>query len=167
MTDDDPTTNGKRILGTRVPDTPIHRASMWLEEFRFGDRREEAETETMEDGYWQKFIQETGLLNLTDDDISEAAHYYGINNLRMLTGGRINVLIPSPTGEGHIDLAGIFVSLWADAFCHGVATKAGKVGLSNEEKRKEARRQERATMPPVVDPQMMARAEVPDEPDHE
>lgn len=123
------------IPGTRVPDTPIHRASMWLEEFRFGDRREEAGTEVMEDDYWERFIQETGLTGLTPENIAEAAAYYGHNNIRMLTGGRLNVVIPNPHGEGHLDLGAIFVSLWADAFCHGVATKAGKVGPSNQEKR--------------------------------
>jgi hypothetical protein len=126
------------ILGTRVPDTPIHRASMWLEELKFGEQREDAVVERLEDDFIAKLIRETGLENLTAEQVEEAATYYGVNNLHMLTGGRINVMIPSPTGEGTIDMVGIFVSLWLDAFSHGVATKAGKFGLSNQEKRANA-----------------------------
>jgi hypothetical protein len=122
------------ILGTRVPDTPIHRASMWLEEFRFGDRREEAGTERFDEDEWERFVQETALVGVTGDNIQEAAIYYGLNNLHMLTGGRLEMVIPNPHGEGHLSLSNIFISLWADAFAHGVATKAGKIGVSNEEK---------------------------------
>lgn len=121
------------IPGTRVPDTPIHRASMWLERFRFGDRRKNAGVEDMEDDYWSKFIDQTGLEGLDADDIEEAARYYGHNNVRMLVGNRLNVRIASPTGEGFMDLGSLFVSLWADAFAHGVVTAKGLSGLSNQE----------------------------------
>jgi len=122
-----------RIPGTRVPDTPIHRASMWLEDLRFGDRRRDAGVEAIRDDDYVRFIQECALLGVTVENLKEASSFYGANNARMLTGGRLRVAIPSPTGEGIIDLASIFASVWLDAFMHGAATARGKVGMSNAE----------------------------------
>lgn len=122
----------KNIPGTRVPDTPIHRASMWVEDIKFGEGRPDAVEPVPMGDTWEEFIKATGL-PITAEQLMEAASYYGSNNVRMLTGGRLDVVIPSPTGEGYIDLAAIFASLWADAFFHGVATAQGRTGLSNTE----------------------------------
>ena len=126
MTDD-------RIPGTRVPDTPIHRASMWLEDLKFGEGRATQKPQAVPMGdTWEDFIRETGI-PITVEQMKEAATYYGENMLRMTTGNRVNFAIPNPAGEGFIDGRGIFASLWLDAFMHGAATALGKTGLSNQE----------------------------------
>lgn len=120
-----------RILGTRVPDTPIHRASMWLEDLKFGERRKEAGAEPMGE-LWQRFVT-LSEASFTPEQLQEAADYYGTNNAAVLTGGRLEVTIPAPGGEGVMFLRDIFASLWADAFMHGHATAQGRRGLSNQE----------------------------------
>lgn len=135
-------TDSPLIPGTRVPDHAIHRASMWLEDVKFAERRpdvEQIEQITDNDALWWIFIQETGL-PVTVEQLKESAHYYGLNMLRMTLGNRVNVLMPAPDGKGLIDLTTIFTSLWLDAFQHGVATAQGKRGLSNTEMRDESRR---------------------------
>jgi hypothetical protein len=123
------------IPGTRVPDTPIHRASLWLEDVKFGERRADADLGPEEMGdTFQDFI-DAAEANFTVEQLREAATYYGDNMLHMMTGGRVDFLIPSPTGDGMIDGRGVFASLWLDAFMHGFATARGKIGKSNEENR--------------------------------
>lgn len=126
-----------KIPGTRVPDHAIHRASMWLEDVKFAERRPDVEVPeqiTDDDAVWWIFIEETGL-PVTVEQLKESAVYYGENMLRMTLGNRVNVMMPTPDGKGVMDLRAIFVSLWLDAFQHGVATALGKHGLSNTEMR--------------------------------
>lgn len=124
----------KRIPGTRVPDTAIHRASMWLEDLKFGERRAyTSQPESKEADFEEKFVEATGVRSFTADEMREAAVYYGQNLRRMVLGDRLNIAMPSPTGEGLIDADGIFISLWLDAFEHGIATGLGLRGLSNDE----------------------------------
>jgi hypothetical protein len=126
MTDDN-------IPGTHVPDHAIHRASMWLEDLKFGERREYATPEVVGDT-WEGFLRETEL-PVTVEQLQEAASYYGANMARMTLGNRVNFLVPVPGGQ-MVDAVAIFSSLWLDAFMHGVATAQGKRGLSNEEIRR-------------------------------
>lgn len=123
----------ENILGTRVPDTPIHRASLWLEEVKFGAHRTDAKPVEVEDQYFEDFIRKCKARNLTREQMEEAAQYYGRNMLAMTMGRRVTFAIPSPTGEGMIDAAGVFISLWLDAFMHGYATAKGMSGRSNAE----------------------------------
>jgi hypothetical protein len=123
----------EKIAGTRVPDTPIHRASLWLEEIKYGARREDdPEIEPFELEFFVELIRQCELRDLTPEQIKEAADYYGANMLAMTLGGRVNVMVPAP-GGGFMDFKSIFVSTWLDGWMHGVATKAEKVGLSNDE----------------------------------
>jgi hypothetical protein len=95
-------TDDEKIPGTRVPDTPIHRASMWLEYLKFRERRKDASApEDMDDATWETFVAATGA-NFTVEQMQEAAAYYGQNMLQMMLGGRVDFAIPSPTGKGHI-----------------------------------------------------------------
>lgn len=125
----------EKILGTRVPETPIHRASLWLEDVKWGERRPDVDQiEQLKDedsSYWV-FIQETGL-PVTPEQLKEAMRYYGENFLRMTFGNRINVVMPTPDGKATFDLAAVFSSVWYDGFQHGAATQAGKRGRSNSE----------------------------------
>jgi hypothetical protein len=126
-------TDEEKIPGTRVPDTPIHRASMWLEYLKFRERRKDATApEDMDDATWETFVAATGA-NFTVEQMQEAAAYYGQNMLQMMLGGRVDFAIPSPTGKGHISGRSAFASLWLDAFMHGYATARGKRGMSNLE----------------------------------
>lgn len=125
----------KRIPGTRVPDHAIHRASLWLEDLKYGEGREDAKLQRMDDFTWRAFIEECDL-PVTVEQLQEAATYYGMNMLGMTLGNRVNVRIPAPDGDGFIDLHAIFASLWLDAFMHGAATAIGKSGLSNDEMRR-------------------------------
>lgn len=121
------------ILGTRVPDTPIHRASLWLEDLKYPGRREDATVEDIEPGFVAEFIRQCELRDLTPEQIEEAARYYAMNAHRMLIGNRVMFTIPSPAGEGQTWFLTILVSFWLDAWMHGVATAKGKRGRSNQE----------------------------------
>jgi hypothetical protein len=125
----------EKIPGTRVPDTAIHRASMWLEYLKFGDARRNAGVEKMTDDTFELFVA-AAQVNFTAEQMKEAAQFYGLNMLQMTVGNRVNFMIPSPDGEGLMDGRAVFASLWIDAFMHGVATARGKHGPSNLEAEK-------------------------------
>jgi hypothetical protein len=120
------------ILGTRVPDTAIHRASMWMDDVKFGNRRFEASVEPMEEANftWRAFIEESGA-DFTVEELQEAAKYYGVNLYIGLTGGKVALTVTTPTGQ--MFLHDIFVSVWLDGFMIGYAAAKGKRGLSRAE----------------------------------
>jgi hypothetical protein len=123
------------IPGTSVPDTPIHRASLWLERVKFAERAFAAtEAERMDDTDLDIFVRETGAL-FTPEQLHEAATYYGRSLARQMLGSRVSFQVPSPTGEGFIGPASLFATIWMDAFEHGVATALGKTATTPDEER--------------------------------
>ena len=126
------------IPGTRVPDNPIHRASLWLEELKYGARRDDNPgVEPMEREIFEELIRQCELRGLTPEEIGEAADYYG-RNMAAMTLGQVKVMVSTPgrDGVGLMPLSVAFISAWLDGFLHGVATRAGKSGLSNLEIRR-------------------------------
>jgi hypothetical protein len=118
-----------RILGTVVPDTPIHRASMWLEELRFGERRREADMEEDSAEGFRRFIEATGL-PVTVEQLDEAVVYYATNHKQMFFG---NMKVATNTKVGFLSMEAVLQSVWLDGFQHGVVTAQGKRGLSTAE----------------------------------
>lgn len=121
----------ERIAGTRVPDTAIHRASLWLEEIKYPGRRENAELEGMDEEALRRFLEGVGLaFRCSPDELTEAAKFYGTNLAVMLVG---DVRIVVMTALGPVGVPTMMTSAWVDGFMHGAATVAGKRGLSNDE----------------------------------
>jgi hypothetical protein len=123
------------IPGTVLEDNAIHRASLWLEGVKFGERAgvtNTAEEITDDDWLWFAVIEECKL-PVSVEQLKTAATHYGINMRAMTIGDRVNFAIPAPGGNGVMSADTIFISLWLDAFCHGAATAAAKYGLSRTE----------------------------------
>lgn len=128
------------VLGTRVPDTAIHRASFWLEKMKFGERRRDAGVEVQEAAIYDRFIEATGI-KVTPDELMEACRYYATNNARMLApAAALSVSVQHPAGEEHgfVTILELFLSVWMDGFMHGAATTAGLTGRSNSEEDEQA-----------------------------
>lgn len=124
-----------KIPGTRVPDNPIHRASLWVESLKYAPDVRAAGDEAVErldDFAWRAFVEESGL-PITVEQLVDAVEFYGENLRRMIVGNRLNFMMPMPGGEGMMDLGGVFKSVWFDGFEHGAGTALGKRGLSNQE----------------------------------
>jgi hypothetical protein len=122
------------IPGTVLEDNVIHRASLWLEGVKFGERAgvtNAAEEITDDDYIWIAVIEECKL-PVSVEQLKDAATHYGINMRVMTIGNRVNFAVPAPSG-GVMSADTIFISLWIDAFCHGAAAVAGKYGLSRTE----------------------------------
>lgn len=123
----------EHIPGTSVPDTPIHRASLWLERVKFGERAfTTTAPESLDETDEIIFVRETGE-KFTPEQMREAASYYGRSLARQMLGNRISIRVPSPVGEGFIGAESIFATVWLDAFQHGVATALGKTAQTDEE----------------------------------
>lgn len=129
-----------------LPDNPIHRASLWLERLKFGERAFTAtDVEQHADGtmgHTRFILEETGLVEeLTPEDVQLACLYYGRNMRRMLFGDRIQIMLPNPAKSERVEkinMDELFASLWRDAFEHGLATAARKYGESKTESPRQA-----------------------------
>lgn len=122
----------QNILGTRVPDNALHRASLWLEDFKrtrqlgfHSQPREEMAVDMDE------FVRTVGIDNkVTGQDLVEGGDFYGNNFVQMIFG-KLGIVVMTPAGP--IDLQGVMFSVWMDGLQHGAAMTAGLYGLSNEE----------------------------------
>lgn len=143
MTDE---TSYAAIPGTGgLPDNAIHRASLWLERLKFGERaftQTEPEIESSPDGeehfgHTRMLLESTGFSGeLTPKDVHLASLYYGGNMRRGLFGNRIQVYLPNPAKNGEqeqVNMDELFAALWKDAFEHGLATGTRQRGLSKTE----------------------------------
>lgn len=120
------------IPGTRVPDTPIHRASLWLEQLKFAERAGVAdEAEPMDALVYELLLRELDN-GVTPEQLEEAAIYYGANLRQMFVPGRAEVIVQTP--HGALDLRTMFVSAWLDGWMHGAVTQKGLRGESTEER---------------------------------
>lgn len=122
-----------RIPGTRVPDTPIHRASMWLEDLKYGERRlgdAPLPMEVTEDELYELLIRELEL-DVTVEQLLEAADYYG-TNLAVMLHGAFQIVVQTPDGRT-ISGASMFISAWLDGWMHGAVTQKGLRGRSVRE----------------------------------
>jgi hypothetical protein len=123
----------KTIPGTEVPDNVLHRASLWLEDRKFGDRAGVASEPELSEvkQHWSDLLDEFDV-PLTPDEVREGSFYYAQNWRRMVFAG-MDVVIPTPDGNA-LNLATLLQSLWLDAFEHGLAVAHGKSALSIEER---------------------------------
>lgn len=119
------------IPGTRVEDNALHRASLWLEDFK-----------RTRDGYVQQITNEQMGVELAEfaqmcgveiegDALVEGADYYAENFRQMIFGPRLGMTVVTPGGP--INLVSILRSVWIDGMQHGAAMTAGKRGLSTQE----------------------------------
>jgi hypothetical protein len=142
--------NYAAIPGTGgLPDNLIHRASLWLERLKFGERAftlSDPQIEAHPDGeetfgHTRMLLESTGLAeDLSPKDVRLAALYYGSNMRRGLFGNRLQLFVPNPAKGGEqeqVNMDELFGALWMDAFEHGLATHARLYGHSKTEEPKQ------------------------------
>lgn len=112
------------IPGTRVPDTPIHRASLWWEQLEFGGR--DLSTPERMDAATAEALVEELVATYTAEQLHEAATYYGRNWAEMILGPNV--------GLAGVNANALFTSVWLDGFAHGAGTQARKYGTSRTER---------------------------------
>lgn len=122
-----------RIPGTDLPDTALHRASLWFNRFSGledgGPPQERTWREVRE--LHERVLAECHLEGkITADEIREGAQYYGDNIVDGMFGP-VCVTVLTPVGQ--IDVGVMLRSLWLDGLMHGIALRDGKRGLSNAE----------------------------------
>lgn len=119
------------IPGTRVPDNRLHRASLWLEDFkRARDGQVRAYTSEDVTALAQQLSDACGL-GVTGPEVIEAVGFYSENLRQMIFGPSVGIAVMTPAGR--LELVDIIRSVWIDGFEHGAATAAGLSGESNEE----------------------------------
>lgn len=120
-----------KIPGTRVEDNRLHRASLWLEDFKRA-RDGQLHGYTSEDftAMAQELSDACGL-GVSGQEIVEAVDFYSENLRQMIFGKSLGISVVTPVGA--MDLFDILRSVWVDGFEHGAATAAGLSGESNEE----------------------------------
>lgn len=124
-----------RIPGTRVDDNALHRASLWLEDFkRTRDGQVKGYTNEQAAEAFDELIEMCGLQGVTGQDLIEGAIFYATNFRELLGGQGLNITVVNRS-LGAVDLLAILQSVWIDGLQHGVAMSAGKHGLSNTELR--------------------------------
>jgi hypothetical protein len=122
---------GDRIAGTRVSDNRLHRASLWLEDWKRvrAGVPVTADRETMVRELAE--LADACGLELSGEQLAEGAEFYATNLRQVLFGQRVDMTVAGPWGA--ITLGAVILSVWLDGFEHGAATAAGKWGESNEE----------------------------------
>lgn len=129
------------IAGTAgLPDNRIHRASLWLERMKFGER---AFTREMDERHVESQTQEENSLlfrelemeDITPRDVQLASMFYGRNLQHMLFGNRVQIMMPTPVhGEkGQVNFGDLLAMVWRDGFEHGAAARAGKHAFTDTE----------------------------------
>lgn len=124
----------EKIPGTVVPDTAIHRASLFLERVKFGDSFDRQTQPEMGGREFYEQITEQLELPHQPEDLVEASNYYARNFLRSVFGENPDTARIELSNGQVIPALLFFQSLWVDGYAHGAATRAGKRGLSNEER---------------------------------
>lgn len=119
------------IPGTDVPDTAIHRASLWVNALaghQEGGPPQPLTWDQVQERH-TRLIEACGMAGkVTAEDIRESSAYYGDTASAVFPVG---LTIVTPFGD--IDLSIMFRSVWCDGLLHGIAVRDGKRGLSNAE----------------------------------
>lgn len=119
------------IPGTRVPDNALHRASLWLEDFKSTrDGKVKAVDQDTMVVEFDQLIAACGLTGVTGSDLFEGCIFYG-DNFADSMFGRIGLIVTTQAGPATIN--DVLRSVWMDGLMHGIATRDGKRGLSNTE----------------------------------
>jgi hypothetical protein len=120
-----------KIPGTRVEDNRLHRASLWLEDFKQA-RDGQLHGYTSEDftAMAQELSDACGL-GVSGEEVIEAVDFYSENLRQMIFGPSVGISVV--TSAGRLDLIDVIRSIWIDGLEHGAATAAGLSGESNEE----------------------------------
>jgi hypothetical protein len=123
------------ILGTRVPDNALHRASLWLEDFkRVRERGLHTQARDEQAADLDEFVRIVGVDGkVTGMDLVEGAAFYGNNFVEMIFPRGVDITIIGAQLDAPTNLQSVMFSVWLDGMQHGAAMVAGLEGLSNEE----------------------------------